>query len=120
MPRHPGSWSTRLTVSSVGAPELSGPGWYVLTRANMTVLLDPGSTVGGRAGGGPGHQIHVGADDRAHHGVTAAGDGIAVQDDRLGAAGNLDGPDGIAGIHDVGRIGAGAEWLLPLLPLHPG
>jgi allophanate hydrolase subunit 2 len=49
-------------------------------------------------------QVHVGRDDGAQHEVAAAGDGVAVQHDRFGAARHLDRAVGIAGVDDVGRI----------------
>jgi len=37
-----------------------------------------------------------------------------MQHDRLGATGNLDGPDRVRRVDDVRRVAAGAEWLLAL------
>ena len=58
--------------------------------------------------------IHVGADHRADHGVTAAGYGVTMQDDRLKPAGHLDRAVRVAGVDDIRRIRPGAERLLAL------
>ncbi|ENN88470.1 hypothetical protein RHSP_81324 [Rhizobium freirei PRF 81] len=59
-------------------------------------------------------QIHVGRDHRSQHEIAAAGDGIAMQDDRLRSARHLDRTVGIAAVDDIRRIRAGTEGLLAL------
>ena len=64
--------------------------------------------------------VHVGADDGRHHDVAAAGHGVAVQHDRFDTAGDLDRPDGVRGIDDVGGIAPGAERRNALAELEHG
>ena len=68
--------------------------------------------LGARRGLGDG--VHVGRDDRGDHRVAAAGDRVAVQDDRLDAARDLDRADRVRRVDDVRRVAAGAERLLAL------
>src|SRR6266404_5124147 len=54
-------------------------------------------------------QIHIRGDHRTQHEVSAARDRVAVQNDRLAAAGNLNRPVRIACVDNVRRIGTRAE-----------
>src|ERR1700683_4498793 len=58
-------------------------------------------------------EVHVGGDDGSEHEVPATRHRIAVKDDGFGASGPLERSVGVAAVYDVGRVGAGAEWLLP-------
>ena len=54
-------------------------------------------------------QVEIGRDDRADHEIAAARHCVAMQHDRLGAARHLNRAIGIAGVDDVGGVGARAE-----------
>lgn len=59
--------------------------------------------------------VQVGADHRAQRGISPTGHRIAMQDDGFEPARYLDRADGIAGVDDVGRVRACAEWLFARL-----
>jgi hypothetical protein len=46
-------------------------------------------------------EVHVGGDYGPEHEIAAAGDGVAVKDDGLGSARDLNGPVRIAAVDDV-------------------
>jgi hypothetical protein len=64
--------------------------------------------------------IHVGADNGRDHGVAPAGHCVTVLNNGPLSAGNLDGPDRVARVDDVGRVRPGTEGLRAGLPFDLG
>ena len=100
-----------LPVRRTGvAPQLAKHGLSILAGGKGLLHVDPFEPDGGMRLQ-LSDQVHVGGNDGAEGEIAATGNGIAVQDNRLGPARHLDGAIGIPAIDDVRRICTSPEGL---------